>query len=520
MLIHGDAAFAAQGVVAETFNLARLAGYTTGGTIHLIGDNQLGFTVEHSAGRSTDYASDLAKGFDVPIAHVNADDPEACLSAVELAVAYRERFHGDFLIDVLGYRRHGHSEEDEPAYTQPQMYEQIARHPTVRELYLRRLVEEGALDTGVGEAMVGAAQARLSQVREQVASEVDTGVAAGTFPDGDRSDKNDGSAVLVGPTRRRRRSHTGAHPTAVRTNKLRAINDELLLVPAGFTIHPKLGPQLERRRKALAADGRIDWAQAEALALGSLLLEGVPIRLTGQDTERGTFSQRHLVLHDATDGRRFIPIEHLTDARATIELRDSPLSELACLGFEYGFAVELPHALVLWEAQYGDFANGAEVVIDQFIIAGLAKWGETSRLTLLLPHGYEGQGPEHSSARLERFLALGAEDNLRVANCTTPAQYFHLLRDQALRPVPRPLVLMTPKSLLRLAAATSGLQELSGGGFEAVLDDPERTTMRDRVRRLVLCSGRFYYDLLASPRPIGGGRRGHRPGRAPVSIPQ
>jgi 2-oxoglutarate dehydrogenase E1 component len=281
--------------------------------------------------------------------------------------------------------------------------------------------------------------------------------------------------------------------------RLRAINDELLHVPAGFTVHPKLVPQFERRRDALGHEGRVVWAQAEALALASLLLEGVPIRMTGQDVERGTFSQRHLVLHDVTDGRRFTPIQNLSGARASLELHDSPLSELACLGFEYGYAVQAPEALVMWEAQYGDFANGGEVVIDQFIIAGLAKWGETSRLTLLLPHGYEGQGPEHSSARLERYLALGAEDNVRVANCTTPAQYFHLLRDQALRPIVRPLVLMTPKSLLRLPAATSSPRELSAGRFEAVIDDPERADSRSGVRRLVLCSGRFYYDLLLSP---------------------
>ena len=493
VLIHGDAAFAAQGVVAETFNLARLAGYTTGGTIHLITDNQLGFTVEPKDARSTDYASDLAKGFDVPIAHVNADDPEACLSAVQLAVAYRERFHGDFVVHVLGYRRHGHSEEDEPAYTQPLLYARIAEHPTVREIYLRRLVDEGAIELAAGEAMVGAAQARLAEVRESVAKEATTGTD-------DRSDEDDGEAVLVGPSRRGKRSSAKARPTAVRGARLRAINDELLRVPAGFTVHPKLVPQLERRRAALGTGGRVSWAQAEALALASLLLEGVPIRLTGQDTERGTFSQRHLVFHDATDGQRFTPIAHLTGARASIELHDSPLSELACLGFEYGYAVEAPEALVLWEAQYGDFANGAEVVIDQFIIAGLAKWGETSRLTLLLPHGYEGQGPEHSSARLERYLALGAEDNVRVANPTTPAQYFHLLRDQALRPIVRPLVLMTPKSLLRLPAATSSPAELTAGRFEAVLDDPDRAVSRSDVRRLVLCSGRFYYDLLLSPR--------------------
>ena len=492
VLIHGDAAFAAQGVVAETFNLARLAGYTTGGTIHLITDNQLGFTVEPKDARSTDYASDLAKGFDVPIAHVNADDPEACLSAVQLAVAYRERFHGDFVIHVLGYRRHGHSEEDEPAYTQPLLYARIGEHPTVREIYLHRLVEEGAIELSVGEAMVGAAEARLVEVRESVAKEATTGT-------GVRSGESGAEAVLVGPSRRGRRSSAKARATAVRATRLRAINDDLLHVPDGFTIHPKLVPQLERRRAALGPGGRVSWAQAEALALASLLLEGVPIRLTGQDTERGTFSQRHLVFHDATDGQRFTPIAHLTGARASIELHDSPLSELACLGFEYGYAVEAPESLVLWEAQYGDFANGAEVVIDQFIIAGLAKWGETSRLTMLLPHGYEGQGPEHSSARLERYLALGAEDNLRVANPTTPAQYFHLLRDQALRPIVRPLVLMTPKSLLRLSAANSSPDELTAGRFEAVLDDTARAASRSGVRRLVLCSGRFYYDLLLSP---------------------
>jgi 2-oxoglutarate dehydrogenase E1 component len=498
VLVHGDAAFAAQGVVAETFNLARLAGYTTGGTIHLIGDNQLGFTVEPGEARSTDYASDLAKGFDVPIAHVNADDPEACLSAVALAVAYRERFHGDFVIHVLGYRRHGHSEEDEPAYTQPLLYERIGEQPTVRAVYLRRLVEEGVIEPTAGESMVAAAEARLAEIRESVAGEATMDAEAG--PGEVEAGSSAGTAVLVGPAGRGRRKSSRAHSTAVAATRLRAINDELLAVPEGFTVHPKLAPQLERRREAMGPDGRLNWAHAEALALGSLLLDGVPIRLTGQDTERGTFSQRHFVLHDAGDGRRFRPIEHLSGAKASIELHNSPLSELACLGFEYGYAVETPETLVVWEAQYGDFANGGEVVIDQFIIAGLAKWGETSRLTLLLPHGYEGQGPEHSSARLERYLALGAEDNVRVANPTTPAQYFHLLRDQALRPTARPLVLMTPKGLLRLPAATSSPSELASGRFEAVLDDPDRPASRRAVRRLVLCSGRFYYDLLASPR--------------------
>ncbi len=501
VLIHGDASFAAQGVVAETFNLARLAGYTTGGTIHLIADNQLGYTVEPRDGRSTDYASDLAKGFDIPIAHVNADDPEACLSAVALAVAYRERFHGDFVIHVLGYRRHGHSEEDEPSYTQPLLYERIGEQPTVRERYLRRLVESGALDQAAGEEMLAAAQMRLTQIRDSVAEQAagDTGSGDTGAASADAAPEAGRSAVLAGPGRRRKRSAAEARPSAVPATRLRAISDELLRVPEGFTVNPKLAAQLERRRSVFAPDGSLDWAQAEALALGSLLIQGVPIRLTGQDTERGTFSQRHLVLHDATDGRRYAPIENLSDARASIELHNSPLSELACLGFEYGYAVQVPDALVLWEAQYGDFANGGEVVIDQFVIAGLAKWGETSRLTMLLPHGYEGQGPEHSSARLERYLALGAEDNIRVANATTPAQYFHLLRDQALRPIARPLVLMTPKGLLRLPAARSNPRELSTGHFEPALDDPERASSREAVRRLVLCSGRFYYDLVASP---------------------
>jgi 2-oxoglutarate decarboxylase len=481
VLIHGDASFAAQGVVAETFNLARLAGYTTGGTVHLIANNQLGFTVEPRDGRSTDYASDLAKGFDVPIIHVNADDPEACLSAVRLAHAYRERFHGDVVIDLVGYRRYGHNEADEPAYTQPVMYERIVDHPSVRRIYARRLAAEDGPDEGRAEEELAAAEGRLAEI--QASLEADSG------------------EVSTPPGAARRSAKPGRSPqTAVAADRLRAINEGLHAAPPGFTIHPKLVRQIERRRVALRRGGRIDWAQAEALAFGSLLLDGTPIRLTGQDTERGTFSQRHLVFHDATSGRRYAPIQHLAGAKAPFELHDSPLSEFACLGFEYGYAVETPETLVLWEAQYGDFANEAQVIIDQFIIAGLAKWGETSRLTLLLPHGYEGQGPEHSSARLERYLALGAEDNVRVANCTTPAQYFHLLRDQAHREPARPLVLMTPKGLLRLPAASSTLGDMTRSRFRPVLDDPARTREPGQVRRLVLCSGRLYYDLAVSPR--------------------
>ncbi len=491
VLVHGDAALAGQGVVAETLNLARLAGYTTGGTIHVVANNQLGFTVDPAAGRSTAYASDVAKGFDVPIVHVNADDPEACLSAIRLAVAYRELFHGDVLVDLVGYRRRGHNEEDEPAYTQPLQYERIASHPTVRARYLALLAAEGSVEAATGEAALAEAEGRLAGIRERLPKPPRraAGAGDGTARPGDAT-----------PVPARPDGPEPARPAAipaVPVETLRAINERLHAWPEGFTVHPKLVRQLDRRREALAPGGRIAWGHAEQLALGSLLLDGVPIRLTGQDTERGTFSQRHLVLHDARTGGRHTPLAALPGARASLELHDSPLSEYACLGFEYGYAVQAPDALVLWEAQYGDFANAAEVIIDQFIIAGLAKWGLTSRLVLLLPHGYEGQGPEHSSARLERYLALGAERNIRVANCTTPAQYFHLLRDQALRSVVRPLVLMTPKGLLRLPAATSTVRELAGGAFEPVLDDPARVGDRDAVRRVVLCSGRLYYELTA-----------------------
>jgi len=478
VLLHGDAAFAGQGVVAETFNLARLRGYTTGGTIHLLLNNQIGFTTEPKDARSTDYSSDLAKGFDAPIVHVNADDPEACLAAVRLAMMYREKFHGDVVIDIVGYRRYGHNEADEPAYTQPTMYERIKQTPPVREKYAAQLVKEGVVDSGAADADADAAYQRLSAVQQAVKS-------------GQRAEE---------PQRIKRES-APEPATAVRGDVLKKLNGELLAVPDGFAVHPKLLRQLERRRDSLTSAEGIEWAHAEALAFASLLTEGggTPVRLTGQDTERGTFSQRHLVLHDIHNGNRYAPIQHLPDAKSPFELYNSPLSEYACLGFEYGYAVEAQNALVLWEAQFGDFANGAEVIIDQFLIAGLAKWGETSRLTLLLPHGYEGQGPEHSSARLERFLALGAEGNIRVANCTTPAQYFHLLRRQALHTEIRPLVVMTPKSLLRLPAAASQLDDLVLGTFRTVLWDRDRT-WPERVTRLVLCSGKIYYDIIASPR--------------------
>jgi 2-oxoglutarate dehydrogenase E1 component len=475
VLLHGDAAFAGQGVVAETFNLARLRGYTTGGTSHIIMNNQIGFTTDPRDGRSTDYSSDLAKGFDAPIVHVNADDPEACLAAVRLAMMYREKFHADVVIDVVGYRRYGHNEADEPAYTQPMMYEHIKNTPTVRAKYAAQLAREGVIDAAQGDADFEAAYQRLTEIQQKVKS-------------GQRTEDTQRITPKSAPE----------PATAVTADELIELNDALLAVPEGFTMHPKLQKQLEKRRDALKSSEGMEWAHAESLAFASLLTGGTPIRLTGQDSERGTFSQRHLVLHDVHTGNVHTPIQHLPGVEVPFELYNSPLSEYACLGFEYGYAVEAPEALVLWEAQFGDFANGGEVVIDQFLIAGLAKWGETSRLTLLLPHGYEGQGPEHSSARLERFLALGAEGNIRVANCTTPAQYFHLLRRQALHQEIRPLVVMTPKSLLRLPAATSQLDDLVLGKFRAVLWDRDRT-WPERVTRLLLCSGKIYYDIVGSP---------------------
>ncbi|MFL5883997.1 MAG: multifunctional oxoglutarate decarboxylase/oxoglutarate dehydrogenase thiamine pyrophosphate-binding subunit/dihydrolipoyllysine-residue succinyltransferase subunit, partial [Thermoleophilaceae bacterium] len=473
LLIHGDAAFPAQGIVAETLNLQAIEGYSTGGTLHIITNNQLGFTTDPEEGRSTRYASDLAKGFDVPIVHVNADDVEACIAAVRLSMAFRETFGRDVVIDVIGYRRFGHNEQDEPAYTQPTMYEVIKNHPPVRKLYADQLVREGVVTQEEAEGFLSQAHAALAEAHEELREAMARDDTAEHELD---------------------RSASPEPRTALAADVLQALNEQLLKVPEVFNVHRKLKPQLERRRTALE-EGKIDWAQAESLAWASLLQQGVPIRLTGQDTERGTFSQRHLVFHDAVNGTRHAPIQRLPQARAPFELHNSPLSEQACVAFEYGYSVQAPEALVLWEAQFGDFVNSAQVIIDQFLVSGLAKWGQTTRLTLLLPHGYEGSGPEHSSGRVERFLQLGAEGNIRVANCTTPAQYFHLLRRQALIQKRRPLIVMTPKSLLRHPAAVSALEDLTEGGFQPVLDDPTLPGSRDEVTRLVLCSGKLYYDL-------------------------
>jgi 2-oxoglutarate dehydrogenase E1 component len=474
VLIHGDAAFPAQGVVAETLNLQALPGYQTGGSIHIITNNQVGFTTDPEEARSTRYASDLAKGFDVPIVHVNADDVEGCIAAVRLAMAFRNRFGRDVLIDLIGYRRFGHNEQDEPAYTQPVMYERIKKHPAVRQLYAERLAEQGLIEGEEADRMAADAQKRLAVAH----SELKAAIAEG--PDTGEHELD--------------RSASAEPRTNVSAEMLRSLNEQLLRVPDDFQIHRKLKPQFERRRAGLE-EGAIDWAHAESLAWATLLAQGVPIRLTGQDTERGTFSQRHLVLHDARTGERWAPIQNLPKAEVPFELHNSPLSESACVAFEYGYSAQADEALVMWEAQFGDFVNGAQVIVDQFIVSGLAKWGQSSRLTLLLPHGYEGSGPEHSSGRLERFLQLGAEGNIRVANCSTPAQYFHLLRRQALIAKRRPLVIMTPKSLLRLPAAASALEDLTGGHFNPVLDDPSLSGTREDVTRLVLCSGKLYYEL-------------------------
>jgi multifunctional 2-oxoglutarate metabolism enzyme len=484
IVIHGDAAFPAQGVVAETLNLQALDGYQVGGTVHLIMNNQVGFTTDPDDARSTRWASDLAKGFDVPIIHVNADDVPACMSAVRLAFAFRQEFGHDVLIDLIGYRRFGHNESDEPAYTQPEMYAEIKTKKRVYELWSEQLIADGVVSREDVERLGQEVWDNLTILHQRLKARIAAATEQGTV------EQSTGEYQLD-------RSPSPEVDTAVPAARLRELGEELLRAPEGFTVHPKLVKQLERRREALkegAADARIDWAHAEALAFASLLTEGTPVRLTGQDTERGTFSQRHLVLHDAKTGQAYCPIQSLPEALAPMELHNSPLSELACMGFEYGYSQEAPETLVLWEAQFGDFVNSAQVIVDQFIASGLAKWGQTSRLTLLLPHGYEGSGPEHSSARLERFLALVAEGNMRVANPTTPAQYFHLLRRQAMIAKQRPLVVMTPKSLLRLPQASNTVEDLAENSrFEPVLAEPG--VVEESVTRLVLCTGKVYYDL-------------------------
>lgn len=480
IIIHGDAAFPGQGIVSETLNLSRLKGYTTGGCIHIIANNLIGFTTDSIDSRSTLYASDLAKGFEVPIIHVNADDPEACLSAILFAFEYRKKFNQDFIIDLIGYRRYGHNEMDEPATTQPKMYDIIRKHPTVRNLYKDFLIEQGFskeefndFEEEIKQKLQNSYE-KNKQIANEKVTDIET-LESGILP-------------------------FGKIETKVSAEVLIEINEQLLQWPDEFAVFPKLENILSRRKAAFGESGKIDWGLAETLAFASIVREGTPIRLTGQDSERGTFAQRHLVLNDYKTGRKFSPLHQLETSKASFAIHNSPLSEMAVVGFEYGYNVMAKETLVLWEAQYGDFANGAQVLFDQFIAAGKAKWGQKSGLVLLLPHGYEGQGPEHSSARLERFLQLAAENNWTVGNLTSSAQYFHILRRQAAtlgKDFVRPLVLMTPKSLLRHRLTASSGLELAEGKFQTIIEDTV-SKKNEAVKRLVLCSGKIAIDLKES----------------------
>ncbi len=479
--MHGDAAFAGQGLVPELLELSELKGYRTGGTVHVIVNNQIGFTTSPSYARSSPYPSDVGKITQAPIFHVNGDDPEAVVHVSRIAIEFRYRFKKDVIVDIFCYRRHGHNEADEPAFTQPIMYRAIAAHPTTRQIYAKRLVEEGVVTAEEAEAMATAFMAHLDSQFE---------AAKGYRPN--KADWLEGAwsglKVASGDARR--------GETAVPTELLKEVGHALVTVPEGFNLNRKIARQLEAKKKAIEAGEGIDWSTGEALSFGTLCAEGTFVRFTGQDSGRGTFSQRHAVLVDQETEERYVPINHVRPGQAALEIVDSPLSEAAVLGFEYGYSLADPHALVLWEAQFGDFVNGAQVIIDQFISSGEAKWLRMSGLVLLLPHGYEGQGPEHSSARLERFLQLCGEDNLQVCNLTTPANYFHALRRQVRRDFRKPLVVMTPKSLLRHPEVTSKLDEMGPGTFfRRTIDEIDQLLGDDKVKRVVLCSGKVYYDL-------------------------
>jgi 2-oxoglutarate dehydrogenase E1 component len=488
LLIHGDAAFAAQGIVAESLQMSELEAYAVGGTIHIIVNNQVGFTTSPKDARSTTYATGPARMLQIPIIHVNGEDMEAIAQAVLLAVDFRQRFHRDVVIDLWTYRRHGHNEGDEPSFTQPVMYRAIQRKATLKQVYARQLVTAGITSAADVDAMTARYRARLEQAYQESARiAVQAGAQAmGGF----------WKAYRGGPFGRE-----AEPPTGVAAETLHEIAATITHVPRGFRVHPKLAKVLEARAEMGRGARPIDWGMGEALALGSLAWEGTRIRLVGQDTRRGTFSHRHAVLYDAERGTPYLPLSHLRSGQGPVEVRDTLLSEAAALGFEYGYSLELPDALTIWEAQFGDFVNAAQVIIDQFLSSGEAKWNRLSGLVLLLPHGMEGQGPEHSSARLERFLELSVDDNWRVVNLTTPAQYFHALRRQILSPWRKPLVVMSPKSLLRHPAATSALEELVAERFRRVIGDeaadPQETT------RVVLCSGKLFYELAAAREAAG-----------------
>ncbi|MBC8099572.1 MAG: 2-oxoglutarate dehydrogenase E1 component, partial [Armatimonadetes bacterium] len=479
ILIHGDASFPGQGIVAETFNLSQLPGYWTGGTLHIIANNQVGFTTLPHDGRSTLYASDLAKGFKVPVVHVNADDPAACIEVARLAFAYQAKYEKDFLIDLVGYRRYGHNELDEPGFTQPMMYQAVRSHPTVRQIWAEKLIGRGIVSPTDADKLMAQftnlLQLAYDSIDEDAPPELEQQPPAGI-------------AARI--------------ETAIPADRLLAINNALK-VPEGFGFYSKRLENTIRARRDTLNDPHaktIDWATAEELAFASILEEGIAIRLTGQDTERGTFSHRHAILSDAQTGIKYTPLQELALATAAFEVRNSPLSEAAALGFEYGYNVQEPNRLVLWEAQYGDFNNSAQTIIDEFITSAREKWGQKPSLVMLLPHGHEGGGPDHSSARPERYLLMAAKFNLRLCNATTAAQYFHLLRRQALLLLtdPLPLVVMSPKSLLRNPAVYSPMTELTEGRWHPVLDDDRAAAAPDQITRLVLCSGKFYYDLIGA----------------------
>jgi 2-oxoglutarate dehydrogenase E1 component len=484
VLLHGDAAFAGEGVVAETLNLSQLPGYTTLGTIHIIVNNQLGFTTPPEEGRSSIYSTDIAKMIQAPIFHVNSDDPDAAYHVLEIALDYRREFQNDVVIDVIGFRRHGHNEGDEPTYTQPVMYHKIRAHQGVRELYARRLAREGVVTEREAAELMGERNRRYENALLGAKEIVSRQVSEPQQPDVAEPD----SVEIV--------------ETGVDQQTLRLIAQTVTTVPREFNLNPKIVGLLARRAKMVEGSVPVDWGMAEALAFGSLLFEGTNVRIAGQDTVRGTFSHRHAAFADTLTGSEWAALATLGSDQTRFQIYDSPLSEAGVLGFEYGYSVTAPESLVIWEAQFGDFVNAAQVIIDQFIVSGEEKWNQTSRVVLLLPHGYEGQGPEHSSARLERFLQLCAGGNIQVVNCSTGAQYFHVLRRQILQPASKPLVVMSPKSLLRLPEAASAIDDFTSGGFHAVLGD-EAVTAASNVNRLLLCSGKIYYDLDAERRKRG-----------------
>jgi 2-oxoglutarate dehydrogenase E1 component len=483
LLIHGDAAFAGQGIVAETLNMSQLHGYGTGGTVHVVVNNQIGFTTLPEDARSSMYATDIAKMIEVPILHVNGDDPLAVLFATQMSLDFRQEFGRDAVIDMYCYRRFGHNEGDEPSFTLPDLYAEIGARPPVAQLYKKELIAAGTLSDDEAASLEAEFEMRLELVLQEVKSiEEETANSQARFKE---------STAVFQP------QYTAeCKPTAISPEMLRQIVDGLTSVPEDFSVIPKIRRTvLDRRREVFEAGGGYEWHYAEALAFGSLLLEGIAVRLSGQDSRRGTFSTRHSVIYDAKTGQPYIPLLHLAEKQERICIYNSLLSEAAVLGFDYGYSLDYPNMLCLWEAQFGDFANGAQVIIDQFIVPSESKWQRPSSIVLLLPHGYEGQGPEHSSARLERFLQSCAEDNIQVCNVTTSAQYFHVLRRQMKRDFIKPLIIMTPKSLLRSEQASSRTEDFTSGGFSEILGSPE-VGPAEKMKRVILCSGKVYYDLL------------------------